>query len=242
MITEIRIFFAVALAPVILLLLFIYHKDKRSPEPIGQLFKAFGMGLLSIPIALLLTVPLEPVVAWSSYWGEINHQIADAFFSAALPEESAKLLVLWLFLRKNKYFDEHMDGIVYAVFVSMGFAAIENILYLSSDYESFISIGISRALFSVPGHFCFAILMGYYYSLVNFSKHPLLKDKIMVLAAPVLVHGIYDAILFVSSVSTWLSGILTIVFLIFCVQMWRYAKRRIDDHLKRDWGEQRPAH
>ena len=238
--TEIRIFLAVALAPVIVLLYFIYRKDRKSPEPWGQLLKAFFMGVLSIPIALLLTIPLNPCVLWAAQAGDVAAQIADAFFSAAIPEEAAKLLMLWLLLRKNKYFDEHMDGIVYAVFISMGFAAVENVLYLADSYDQFIAVGITRALFAVPGHFCYAILMGYYFSLVKFSSTPSVKNKVLVLLAPVLAHGIYDAILFVSEVSPMWDSALSMVFIGFCIMMWRYAKRRIEDHLKRDWNENRP--
>ena len=82
-----------------------------------------------------------------------------AFFGAAIPEEIAKLFILWLVLRNNKFFDEKMDGIVYAVCVSLGFAALENIMYLFLHSESFITVGISRAFFAVPGHFCFGILI-----------------------------------------------------------------------------------
>ena len=79
------------------------------------------------------------------------------------------LLKNWnVVVRKNKYFDERIDGIVYAVAISMGFAAFENVLYLVDNYEEWLSVGLSRAVLSVPGHYAFAVLMGYYYSKVYF--------------------------------------------------------------------------
>ena len=131
-------------------------------------------------------------------------------------------------------FDEKMDGIVYAVCVSLGFAAFENILYLFSDTESFLSIGIVRAIFAVPGHFCFGILMGYYYSIANFYPKSSIKNKILVLLAPIIAHGLYDSILFVMNVTPIISGLLLIVFLVFCHKMWKYSSQRIEKHLKRD--------
>ena len=160
--------------------------------------------------------------------------VSAAFFGAAIPEEIAKFIMLWLLLRKNPYFDEKMDGIVYAVCVSLGFAALENIMYLFSNAESYLSVGIARAIFAVPGHFCFGILMGYYYSLAKFYPKTPTKNKVLILAAPIIVHGLYDSILFIINVTPAISGVLLIVFLIFCHKMWKYGSKSIADHLCRD--------
>ena len=142
--------------------------------------------------------------------------------------------MLWLLLRQNQYFDEKMDGIVYAVCVSLGFAAVENVMYLFSDVESFISVGISRAVFAVPGHFCFGILMGYYYSLAKFYPKSHGKNLFLILLAPIIAHGLYDSILFVTGVTPIISGLLVIVFIFFCHKMWKYCSQRIEELLKRD--------
>lgn len=138
------------------------------------------------------------------------------------------------FLRKNRYFDEKMDGIVYAVCVSLGFAALENIMYLFSNVETFLSVGIARAIFAVPGHFCFGILMGYYYSFAKFYPKAPEKNKVLILVAPIIVHGLYDSILFIINVTPAISGVLLIVFLVFCHKMWKYGSQRIEEHLMRD--------
>ncbi len=223
-----------ALLPVAILVFYIYRKDKNLPEPTGQLVKAFFYGVISAPSSFFISIPLGMIGLYLVEDTTVLGSVSSAFFGAAIPEESAKLFVLWLVLRKNPFFDEKMDGIVYAVCVSLGFAAFENILYLFSDTESFLSIGIVRAIFAVPGHFCFGILMGYYYSIAKFYPKSSMKNKILVLLAPIIAHGLYDSILFVMNVTPIISGLLLIVFLVFCHKMWKYSSQRIEKHLKRD--------
>lgn len=223
-----------ALLPVAILVFYIYRKDKNLPEPTGQLVKAFFYGVISAPSSFFISIPLGMIGLYLVEDTTVLGSVSSAFFGAAIPEESAKLFVLWLVLRKNPFFDEKMDGIVYAVCVSLGFAAFENILYLFSDTESFLSIGVVRAIFAVPGHFCFGILMGYYYSIAKFYPKSSIKNKILVLLAPIIAHGLYDSILFVMNVTPIISGLLLIVFLVFCHKMWKYSSQRIEKHLKRD--------
>ena len=223
-----------ALLPIAILVYYIYDKDKNSPEPTGQLVKAFFYGILSVPLSLFISIPLGAMGVYPAEATNILGSISTAFFGAAIPEEIAKLFVLWLVLRKNPYFDENMDGIVYAVCVSLGFAALENIMYLFSNTETFLSVGVARAIFAVPGHFCFGILMGYYYSLAKFYPKSAIKNKMLVLIAPIIAHGLYDSILFIINVTPAVSGILLIVFLLFCRKMWKYGSKKIKEHLERD--------
>ena len=222
-----------ALLPVAILVFYIYRKDKNLPEPTGQLVKAFFYGVISAPSSFFISIPLGMIGLYLVEDTTVLGSVSSAFFGAAIPEESAKLFVLWLVLRKNPFFDEKMDGIVYAVCVSLGFAAFENILYLFSDTESFLSIGIVRAIFAVPGHFCFGILMGYYYSIAKFYPKSSMKNKILVLLAPIIAHGLSDSILFVMNVTPIVSGLLLIVFLVFCHKMWKYSSQRIEKHIRR---------
>ena len=223
-----------ALLPIVILVYYIYHKDKKLPEPTGQLVKAFLFGILSVPVSFCLSIPFGIIGLYPIEATSILGSISTAFFGAAIPEEIAKLFMLWLLLRKNRYFDEKMDGIVYAVCVSLGFAALENIMYLFSNAESYLSVGIARAIFAVPGHFCFGIMMGYYYSLAKFYPQAPKKNKALILVAPIIVHGLYDSILFIINVTPAISGVLLIVFLIFCHKMWKYGSKSIADHLCRD--------
>ena len=200
-----------ALLPIAILVYHIYRKDKKSPEPTGQLIKAFLFGILSVPVSFCISIPLGIIGLYPVEATSILGSISTAFFGAAIPEEIAKFFMLWLLLRKNRYFDEKMDGIVYAVCASLGFAALENIMYLFSNAETNLSIGIARAIFAVPGHFCFGILMGYYYSLAKFYPKTPKKNKALILIAPILIHGVYDSILFIINVTPAISGILLII-------------------------------
>ncbi|MBO8453238.1 MAG: PrsW family intramembrane metalloprotease [Bacteroidetes bacterium] len=225
----------IALIPVVLLLFYILRKDRRAPEPARQLVKGFLFGILSLPLSFCMSAPFgyfglyvdEPVTVWGS--------VMTAFWGAAIPEEIAKLIMLWLLLRKNRHFDEKLDGIVYAVCVSLGFAAGENLLYLFYNYDNFLTVGIMRALFAIPAHFSFGVLMGYYYSLVKFYPKSPAKNKVMVILAPILAHGIYDSILFALDVTYPAVALLLLaVFLAFCFLMWHYVTSRIREHMARD--------
>lgn len=218
-----------ALAPATVLLWYIYNKDKKQPEPTNWLLKAFGYGILSVLLSLIIIIPIEAIFdigVDTDVYTSVVDAFASAFISAAIPEELAKFTMLWLLLRKNPFFDEKFDGIVYSVCIGMGFAGIENIMYLIQS-DSWISLGIVRALFSVPGHFLFAVLMGYYYSLYHFGIDRSNKTKAMILAAPILAHGIYDGILFSIDVDESLAVIGLILFLYFFNKLRKKGKERI---------------
>ena len=220
-----------AVLPAIVLIIYIYIVDKKQREPIPQLLKGFLLGIVSAFVAVFLALFLADYNLYTDTFANVIDAGRTALFGAALPEEAAKLFMLWLLVRKNKYFDEHIDGIVYAVAISMGFAAFENILYLVDNYEEWLSVGLSRAVLSVPGHYAFAVLMGYYYSKIHFGISNSVKDKAMILLAPVIVHTIFDWILFTISIAPALATILTVIFIIFVIKMHQYANVRIKEHL-----------
>ena len=126
------------------------------------------------------------------------------------------------------YYDEYFDGIVYAAFVGMGFAAFENVMYISEAGENWLAVGFSRALFSIPGHFSFAVAMGYFYSLVHFGQKKDTLSKICVLLVPVIAHWIYDGLLFAQGVvADILAVAFVLVFLVFIVIMYRRSAKLI---------------
>ncbi len=223
-----------ALAPIAILVYYIYRRDKFQKEPMKELLKAFGLGLLSVPLSFLISTPLEFAGLYTIEPDTLLDAVRVSFFGAAIPEEIAKFLMFWLFVRKSRCFDEKVDGIVYASVVSLGFAAVENILYLVSNYEAWIAVGITRALFSVPGHFFFGVLMGYYYSLFRFYPAAGRKVKWLVLGAPILAHGLFDTVLFSVEVLPSLSAVLMIVFILLCNSLRKRASRSIAEHLERD--------
>lgn len=104
-----------SLLPIAILLYYIYHKDKKSLESTGQLVKAFLYGILSTPLSFCMLIPLGLIGVYPAEATSILGSVRAAFFGAAIPEEIAKFIILWLLLRKNPNFDEKMDGIVYVV-------------------------------------------------------------------------------------------------------------------------------
>lgn len=219
-----------AIAPVVVLLWQILKRDSANPEPPKMLMKAFFYGMVSTVVTFIF-LPVTEMIGDITMLDDNPLALAfkQAFFSAALPEEGAKLLMLWLLLRNNPYFDERFDGIVYAVCVGMGFAAVENVLYLFNNYDSWLSVGIARALFAVPGHFFDAVIMGYYYSHYHFGTRRNPTTKALILAAPVVAHGIYDGILFSYDIDDGVAVVALILFLIFFNRLKKTGRRLIDE-------------
>lgn len=227
---ELAIMIVAAVLPAVLLVCVIYRKDTMRPEPIKQIFKACGWGVISALLTLTVTTPLQAI------WGEgtgvgIIDSAFDAFMLAAVPEEFAKFACLFMFLRKNRYYDEYIDGIVYAACVGMGFAGFENILYLINA-ETWGTLAVTRALISVPGHYAFALLMGYYFSYWRLGGDK--RSGILMLAAPIIAHGIFDYLLMVMPHLEVISGIILILFVIFLKKMHSYASKLVATHILYD--------
>ena len=220
---------AVAIVPAIVLIVYIMIRDKYEREPIRKILLAFFVGMLSIPLDLLIIGIFGLDELPYLFDGEVFQQIATAFFSAAIPEEISKFIILFLLVWWSKDFNERMDGIVYAVCVSMGFATVENIMYVFDDP----SCAWGRALFAVPSHFLDAVLMGFFLSLAKFTVKHKFRNWTMTLLAPILAHGIYDAILMVSDVvSEGWAILLTIVFYVFIFLLWRLCLKKISQHVE----------
>ena len=206
-----------AIVPVIVLCYYIYRKDVNK-EPFRLLRKLFLLGFAGVLPVLIAELFLEYFFPTDG----INNPIIlfiNIFIDVALMEEGYKWIMVRFIGFNNKEFDEIYDIIVYSVFVSLGFACIENIFYvLSGGFSS----AILRALLSIPGHMCFAIVMGYFLakakvSLVNNNKKLMIKNSIFSIVFATLVHTIYDFILMYSSESEILLGLL--FFLLFDIVM-----------------------
>lgn len=223
---EFIIIVIVAFLPAALLWWYIWKKDQKK-EPTKWLVKATCYGaLICIPLAILElligTILFYPDGHPTTFIGTT----ANAFLVAAIPEETFKLLALWLVLRKNPFFDEHFDGIVYAVCIGLGFAAIENVVYLFDNIENWMSVAFLRSLMAVPGHYAFAILMGYYYSKYHFVDHSR-KNAALIIVAPVLAHGLYDALLMTSMVNVVIGGICFFITIGLVCKLHVYARKKV---------------
>ena len=220
------------LLPAVLLFFYIWKTDPQK-EPLSQLLKgALGGVLISFPVSLVEMV-IQQVIFGGGAPTTLLGTTIDAFFVAAVPEESFKLLVLWLLVRKNPYFNEHFDGIVYAVSVSLGFAAIENVFYLIGNPDDWHSVALMRALLAVPGHYAFAVIMGYYYSLYHFVDRSQ-YNRNMILVAPVVAHGVYDSLAMSGMVSPTLGTIGFFLLVYFCARMHKFARKKMMAQLEKD--------
>ena len=136
-----------ALIPILALIVYIYWCDKHSPEPISQLIKATMYGVLSIFLSLCMSIPAQYMGLYPEDPANFIDGIRTAFYGAAIPEELAKLAMLWLLLRK-KTFQHRLDGIVYAVCISLGFAGLENILYVVANSRAYYPENLNEGMAS----------------------------------------------------------------------------------------------
>ena len=213
--------FTLAIAPTIAYIFWIYLKDKYDKEPINRLAKFFLLGVFMGIIALiveLLLLKLDILTGYTSI-------IYISFIVAGMTEEGLKAIVLIPNLLKEKYFNEKLDGIIYSMFLSLGFATLENVLYiLKEDKSTVMEVGLIRAIISTPAHMLFAITMGYYISKYKFSTEKFKKREYLILSVliPILIHGVFDFILMIKT--TWA----TILFLLYLIYLWKISLDKVD--------------
>lgn len=208
-----------AIAPGFAIMLFIYLRDKYEREPITRLFLAFVGGVLSTIPAVVLSMQGTSLVGSYFELGTTTYHLAHAFGAVALSEEASKLFFVWLFAYRSKHFNEPFDGIVYAVMVSMGFATLENILYV---YDGGMQVAILRMFTAVPAHATFGIIMGYFLGLAKFQERGNAALLVSALLWPVVFHGFYDYSLF-DSVNYPLAALGAILSLIVGIRLSRKA-------------------
>ena len=233
---NVLVLLVVALLPVVFLFFYVWKQDPQ-PEPTNWLVRALMCGVgICIPV-VVLEMGIQQLLLGEEGPTTLLGTTVEAFFVAALPEETFKLLALWLVLRKNPYFDEHFDGIVYAVSVGLGFAAIENVSYILGNQEEWLSVAVTRALLAVPGHYAFAVLMGYYYSVYHFvDRSPRIAAYILLI--PFVAHGIYDALAMSGMVNPYIGGLSSLALIYFCVKMHKVARKKIMAQLQKDDGDE----
>jgi len=188
--------FALALAPALTIVFYIYLKDKYEREPIKLLLKNFALGASASIIITVVFGTIGKLIYPITDPLSIFQQFIKAFILVALVEEFSKYIIVRYVAQKNKEFNEPFDGIVYAVMVSMGFAALENVLYV---VQFGMENGIIRAFTAVPAHATFGILMGYYMGKAKFAKtrKETIRLNLTGLIIAVAFHGLYDFFLFI---------------------------------------------
>ena len=185
----------VTILPSILIILFFVYSDKFR-EPRGEIFKVFIYGILITIPAYFLNSYLDEF--WYNNF-KVSEGLIGSFLSAAPVEEGLKLSILYFFVYKMKDFNEPIDGIVYGVTASLGFATLENFyyVYLLADYyqTSSMSLAIVRSFSAVPAHAVFGVFMGYFFMKYVFVKKG--DNLLFAFTIPFVLHGCYN--LFIAS-------------------------------------------
>ena len=203
-----------ALVPAAFLMVQVYRLDRIEKEPPGLLLKLALFGALSGLAAGAIEGALTRVLD-VTLGGGMLRLVLENFLAVALVEEACKRWVVLKFAWNHPAFDYRFDAVVYCVFSALGFAALENILYVT---QYGLSVAVSRALLSVPGHFFFAVYMGIYLGEAKraeregegFLRDRFLRESILV---PVLLHGFWDFSLSVDS--PWMTAAFYAFVLVF---------------------------
>ncbi len=217
-----------AVVPAIFLMIQVYKTDKLEKEPMNLMITLIFMGILSTLIAVVLETigqfiisPLDP--------NSLVYNAILYFIIVAFSEEWGKYVLLKFKTWKHPAFNCQFDGVVYSVFVGLGFALWENIQYVSM-YG--LQTALVRAVTAVPGHACFAVFMGVWYGMAKryefageFQKSK--TARLYAVLVPAILHGIYD---FTATMSQGIS----IVFLVFVVIMFIMASRLVKNMSRND--------
>ena len=215
MLSILAVYILAAVLPAIILLRYIYKHDTVEKEPPGLLLTLLFMGVLAALCATVLEAIFQTVLDLLVDPGSPVYTILLAFLVVAVVEEGTKF---WLLKRRTWYhpaFNYRFDGIVYAVFVSLGFAAYENITYV---LRYGLSVALPRALLAVPGHAAFAVVMGAFYGRARLREgwgdlREARRDLWTGYLFAVFLHGFYYTCAMIGT------GTSTVVFLVFVALM-----------------------
>ena len=218
---------ALAIIPGILIIIYVYRKDKVEKEPVGLIIKLIFFGVLSCFAAAFLE-QAEAALLPVYQEGTVQYALLNSFAMAALVEETVKYLATRLGSWKYQGFNYRFDGIVYAVSAAVGFALYENIMYVAS-YG--LATAIVRAFTAVPLHAFCGVFMGVFYS---YSKKASIQGKspakwtLLALIVPMIIHGIYDTFAFLGEAGT-------VPLLVFVVILYIAAIRTINKCSREDY-------
>lgn len=187
---------AAALLPPALVLLVIYRMDRMEREPVSLLLNLFFRGVIAMVPILVLELLADQFIDFFA-WSRLAYLFLAYFVVPGFIEEGIKYRVLIRRCWREPNFNYRFDAVVYAVFVSLGFAAVENVMYVLTNG---FSTAVARALFSIPGHAMFGIVMGagvgrakWLENLGQREGAAATRKRAFFLAA--VLHGLYDFLL-----------------------------------------------
>ena len=214
---------AAAVIPAVVLMIKVYRADRLEREPVGLLLSLLGFGVLATALAIVTETIGDAVLLSFFDEDDLGYLVLSNFLVVALSEEGFKFLLLRWRTWRSPNFNCQFDGVVYAVFVSLGFALWENIGYVAM-YG--FGTALARAVTAVPGHACFGVFMGVWYGAARrYANYGDLTGaricRRRALWAPVFIHGLYD---FLASLNFDYSGL---IFIAFIVIVFLVAMRRV---------------
>lgn len=176
------------------LLLHYFRRFDVFPEPDHVVARTFYLGCFAVvPVGAVL-VALEPL--FESIETPLAYALITATLRSAVPEELAKFSILQLYCRRHSAFDEPMDGLVYGATASLGFAAMENVLFVIGAGDGWIEVAVMRALLTVPSHALGGVIMGFFISRAHFEPERRERDLALALAVPTALHAGFNMPLF----------------------------------------------
>jgi RsiW-degrading membrane proteinase PrsW (M82 family) len=216
--------FIIAISPGLAFALAVYLTDRYDREPVHLLMKVFVLGALSV----IPTAIVERFLLSFNVFGGVLSAAYTAFIVAGFTEEFFKRGVVLRTAYYHRAFDEKLDGIIYAVFAALGFATIENIMYVVFRFAANPYVGLYRGVLSVPAHMLFGVTMGYYLSLSRFAKDESSRKHFLrrALSIPVILHGIFDFILMAKIPA------LMALFFPFVLYLWIVNLRKLNEYKK----------
>lgn len=188
-----------SIIPGFLIILYIYWRDRHDREPVFYLTICFCFGMLSTYPAIKMEEFGMRDLGIHNLMNDPFMTFTFAFIVVAFSEEFVKFVFLRYYIFNQECFDEPMDGIVYSIMISMGFATLENVLYVVVRPESAhiaFQIGLIRMVTAIPGHAIFAILMGYFIGLAKFCPERGNFYLLIGLFSAIILHGTYDFLIF----------------------------------------------
>jgi RsiW-degrading membrane proteinase PrsW (M82 family) len=220
-----ELFFEVTLAviPCIAIALGVYLWDQHRPEPFWLVAISFLLGGLAFGLNLL--IGWYPNHFYQGGEETIFQKAVHVFLVIAIPEELCKFIMVLLLMRFTRSnFTEPIDGIVYTVMVGMGFACVENLIYV---LEHGAGSGILRMFSAIPAHAMLGIIMGFHLGIARFTRRKWKQFLALGLIIPVGMHGMYNLFLYLHFIQgMWIgAGIGMLISLYFCLQSIKIHQR-----------------
>ena len=224
------IYILAAVLPAIFLLRYVYKHDTVDKEPPGLLLSLILMGVIAALLSIVFEMIGEKILNDKVSQDDKYYKIILAFAVVAAVEEGTKFLLMKWRTWNNPNFNYRFDGIVYAVFTSLGFAAFENIKYV---FNFGLSVALPRAVLAVPGHMGFAVFMGLFYGRAKMFSDlgrngAKVFNLLMAYLSAVFLHGFYDSCAMIGNTLS------TIIFIVFVVVMYIVVIRLIKHESKTD--------